>query len=184
MLNVTDLLERAATDICARLPEFAHIDLRRVLLLLTQARSSSAHGTYAKIVPMRFGDGTPLKQVRGATYALPQLPTPHGDVLYLIYVYVPRFFEQPTDRRLLTLVHELYHISPAFDGTIRKVGRGSHGASRQAFNTALEPMVQRYLAADAPPHVTEALTLDIRAAARTAAIVGRTLSLPKAVRVG
>lgn len=181
-IDITTQLESLLADLCARLPEFAHIDTRRVLLCLTRTRRRAAGGTFAKIIPMRFRDGSPLVHERGVTYALPQIPTADGDILYLIYLYIPRFFEQPFERRLLTLVHELYHIAPAFDGTIRLVGRRAHGASREQFNANLQPLVEQYLSA-APDALLAPLRLDLPTLSRSAILIGRALPLPKAVRL-
>ncbi len=183
-LNLTDQLESILHDLCARLPEFAHVDSRRLLVCVARTRRAGAGGVFAKIVPMRFPGGSPFKTVGGHDYALPQIPTPHGDVLYLIYVYLPRFFEQPFERRLLTLVHELFHIAPAFDGTIRRLGSRAHGASRDRFNASLQPLVTRYLAADPPAELLTLLRDDLPTLANGTTLVGRALSVPKAVRLG
>lgn len=183
IFDLTERLERIIADMCGRLPELAHVNPRRVLVCAARARGSSAGGTFAKVVPTRFPDGSPLKQVDGKCFALPQIPTAEGDVLYLIYVYVPRFFAQPFDRRLLTLVHELYHIAPAFDGTIRRRGRCLHGASRLRFNAGLQPLVDAYLATSPPEELLAMLREDFTALSRRALLVGRRLPLPKAIRV-
>jgi hypothetical protein len=182
-VNITDQLEALVADLCARMPALAHIDARRVLVCLTRTRRRAAGGTFAKIVPMCFADGTPFKRDGDVLYALPQIPTPAGDVRYLIYLYVPRFFEQPAERRLLTLIHELYHIAPAFDGTIRRFGSRAHGNSRDDYNARLEPLVQAYLAAAPPADITAPLHADLRALAKTHTIIGRSLAIPKAVRM-
>jgi hypothetical protein len=170
-------------DLCARLPEFGHINPRQVLLCMARARrSASGGGTYAKIVPMRFPDASPLRHVGSECYSLPQIPTAHGYVLYLIYVYLPRFYEQPPERRLLTLIHELYHIAPAFDGTIRRFGSRAHGASRTNFNAGLQPLVNRYLAS-APPEILDLIGGDIKELARRATLIGRMLPMPKTIRL-
>ena len=183
-LNITEELEQLAADLCARLPEFAHINPRRILFCLSRARQNSLGGTFAKIIPMRFQDASPLKTYAGKQYALPQIPTAEGDILYLIYVYIPRFFTQPFERRLLTLIHELYHIAPAFDGTIRRVGARAHGASREQFNSNLQPMVERYLASHPPEELFTLLRGDLTTLSRQATLVGRAMALPKAVVVG
>ena len=182
-LNITDRLEHVIADLCERLPEFSRINPRRVLCCLTRARGRSAGGVFAKIVPMRFPDGSPFKTVRGAEYALPQIPTAEGDILYLIYIYVPRFFTQPCERRLLTLIHELYHIAPAFDGTIRRIGSRAHGASRESFNANLQQYIDQYLAANPPEDLLEFLRCDFNALSREMSLIGRALTIPKAVRL-
>jgi hypothetical protein len=183
-INITEHLELLAADLCHRLPELSHINPHRILFCLSHARQTSAGGTFAKIVPMRFPDASPLKTSGGKQYALPQIPTAEGDILYLIYVYIPRFFTQPFERRLLTLIHELYHISPAFDGTIRRIGSRAHGASREQFNANLQPMVDRYLADSPPEDLLTLLRGDLNILARQATLVGRGMALPKAVRIG
>lgn len=181
-LNITDQLEQILADLCLRLPELAHINPRRVLVCATRARRQGAGGIYAKIIPMRFPDGTPFHTVKGTRYALPQIPTADGDVLYLIYVYLPRFYEQPFERRVLTLVHELFHIAPAFDGTIRKFGARAHGNSREEYNTRLEPLVRRYLAQQ-PNGLLDVLRGDFTQLTRDYSVCGRALSLPKPVKL-
>lgn len=182
-LNITDQLEAIVCDMCVRVPELTHINPRRLLLCLSQARRNTAGGTYAKIVPMRFQDGTPFKTVSGAQFALPQIPTSEGDVLYLIYVYVPRFFTQPFERRVLTLIHELYHIAPAFDGTIRRIGSRAHGASREQFNANLQPLVDGYLASNPPEEMLALLHSDLNVLSRQYSLIGRALAQPKAIRL-
>ncbi len=182
-INLTERLESIVHDLCARIPDFAHINPRRLLVCVARTRSTRAGGTFAKIIPMRFPDGSPLKTVRGELFTLPQIPTAEGDVLYLIYVYLPRFFQQPFERRLLTLVHELYHIAPAFDGTIRLFGTRAHGASREMFNDRLQPLIQHYLATRPSEELLTILHDDLGALSRQATLVGRTLSLPKAIKL-
>lgn len=170
-------------DLCARLPEFTHVNPRQLLLCMARARHSRGGGIFAKIVPMRFPDGTPFKVINGRQYTLPQIPTPEGDILYLIYIYIPRFFEQPFERRLLTLVHELYHIAPAFDGTIRRIGRGAHGNSRDSFNTGLQPLLDRYLALQPAENTLAILHSDIKVLAKEYTLTGRGMSMPKAIQL-
>lgn len=145
VLDIREEIMPVIVSLCTEIPLLSHIDTRRIRLFATQARTNSKHGFYAKIVPMRFPDGKPFRIRRTHTEEIPQIPGPDGDMLYLIYLYVPRFLEVTTEEKLLTLVHELYHISPECDGTIRKVGRGAHGHSREAFNNMLKPMVREYL---------------------------------------
>ncbi len=181
--NLTNELELVVQDLCTRLPEFAHVDPRRLLLCVTRARTLSRGGTFAKIVPMRFPTGTPLQTVNGKLFTLPQIPTPHGDILYLIYIFVPRFFEQSFESRLLTVMHELYHIAPEFDGTIRRFGTRAHGSSRERFNLSLHPLIDRYLLAAPPAELLDILHTDLKTLAKEAELVGRALPVPKAIRL-
>lgn len=182
-IDLTAQLEEVVRDLCTRVPEFAHIEPDRLLLCLARARGRRGGGVFAKIVPMRFPDGTPFKVIDGQKYALPQIPTPDGNILYLVYIYVPRFFDQPFERRLLTLAHELYHIAPQFDGTIRRVGNGAHGASRNRFNDNLQPLLQNYLASAPPAETLAILRGDFAALAKDNLLTGRALPLPKAIKL-
>lgn len=182
-INLTERLELIVHDLCLRIPEFSHINPRRLLVCVARTRSARTDGAFAKIIPMRFPDGSPLKRVKGQLYALPQIPSADGDILYLIYLYLPRFFQQPFERRLLTLVHELYHIAPAFDGSIRLFGARAHGASREQFNDRLQPLIDGYLAARPPEELLAMLRQDLPSLSRQAILVGRSLSIPKAIRL-
>ena len=182
-INLTEQLTTIISDLCAKIPEFAHINPRRLLVCVARTRTMRAGGVFAKIIPMRFPDGSPFKNINGQRFALPQIPTGDGDILYLIYVYMPRFFQQPFERRLLTLVHELYHIAPAFDGTIRRIGTRAHGASRDQFNDRLQPLIAGYLATRPADDLLSLLRADLATLSRQATLVGRTLSIPKAIQV-
>ena len=182
-LNITDELEVVMVDLCSRIPEFSHINPRRILLCLSRARNNTTSGTFAKIVPMRFADGSPLQVHHGKTYALPQIPTPDGDVLYIIYIYFPRFFSQPFEGRLRTLIHELFHIAPAFDGAIRKIGARAHGGSRRQFDDQLNPLLTRYLEAAPPESMLQLLRADLKELMRGTTLCGRAMPLPKGIRI-
>jgi hypothetical protein len=173
--DLTQHLERLVSDLCARVPEFAHIDPQRLLLGVARSRTQTAGGAYAKIVPMRFPDGTPFKRTGGRCYVLPQIPTPAGEVLYLISIFVPRYFTLPFERRLLTLIHELYHIAPAFDGTIRQLRGRAHGPSRAGYNAALEPVLTRYLASAPADDLFTLVRADWTTLSRTYTLTGRAL---------
>ena len=78
---------------------------------------------------------------------MPELLHRGNDILYLIYFLVPRFLDLPLREKLVTVCHELYHISPAFDGDLRRFpGRNyAHGSSRRTFNDLVSGIVDDYL---------------------------------------
>jgi hypothetical protein len=63
-LNLTLELERLIAHIAGHVEEFRHIDPRRVLVCVSSTRGGGVHGTYAKIHPLRFEDGTRCKTIR------------------------------------------------------------------------------------------------------------------------
>ncbi|MEI6521751.1 MAG: putative metallopeptidase [bacterium] len=154
IIDVREEIMPVIVSLVKDIPLLSHIDTRRIRLYATQARTDSKHGSYAKIVPMRFPDGKPSRTKKTHTETIQQISGPDGDILYLIYLYVPRFLEVTLEEKMLTLIHELYHISPACDGTIRKVGRGAHGHSRESFNNMLKPIVREYLLHHKPEDIT------------------------------
>jgi len=159
-------LATLADDLCRRLPELAHIDPQRLVFGLVRSRAAGAHGVYARIAPLRFAGGAAeLVRRRGRHLEIWRQPTllhEGREILYLLHFFVPRFLRLPLERKLATVVHELYHISEACDGDIRRFpGRNfAHGASRSAFNRIVERMVARYLASDVAPDLLAFLQLD------------------------
>ncbi|MRR05948.1 MAG: hypothetical protein EG828_03235 [Deltaproteobacteria bacterium] len=149
--NLTRALEDLMADIVCRVREFSHIDPAKVLLCVSSTRGGGVHGTYAKIHPLRFQGGSHTCEVRRArkvfTCTMPTVIHRDNEMLYIIYFLVPRFLNLSMREKLITVFHELYHISPAFDGDIRRFsGRNfAHGVSRKRYNSLMEVFVDRYL---------------------------------------
>lgn len=167
-LDLSEAAAALAADLCRHLPDLAHIDCDRLLFALARSRADGSHGLYARIAPLRFAGGTRetvLRRGRGrGTYRLPELIHDGRQILYVVYLLLPRFLRLEPRQRLATLVHELYHVSARCDGDIRRFpGRNfAHGRSRAAYDRTVEALVERYLAANpdplllAPFKVTEA----------------------------
>lgn len=149
-LNLTGELERLIRDITARTPELQHICTEKLLLCVSSGRPT-AGGSLAKIHPLRFAGGEKsLKTRRGRRSVLCTMPTivHHGEeMLYVIYFLVPRFLELSFREKMITIFHELYHISPDCDGDIRRFpGRNyAHGSSTKSYNLLMGQLVDRYL---------------------------------------
>ena len=185
-LNLTGELERLIAAITRRVDEFRHVDPSRVMVCVATTRGGGVHGTYAKIHPLRFENGartTLVRRRRGSVRCEITPVTRHGlEMLYIIYVLVPRFLNLSLREKLITLFHELYHVSPAFDGDIRRFpGKNyAHGSSRKKFNELMAQMVDRYL--EHPEHVSEAGFLEGDMAAiraRHGSLVGRRMVAPR-----
>lgn len=185
-LNLTLALERLVADIVGKVGEFSHIDPLRVMLCVASTRSGGVHGVYAKIHPLRFAGGARSLEVkrgrRSALLTMPSVVHRQTEMLYVIYFLVPRFFNLPKREKLVTVFHELYHISPLFDGDIRRFpGRNfAHGSSRKRYNALMDALVEKYLAMPGCTGVTEFLDRDLESL-RTGyrAIVGRKYPVPK-----
>ena len=157
VLNLTREMERLVAHIVRAVDEFSHIDPARVLLCISSTRSGGVGGMYAKIHPLRFAGGTKsIERRRGHHLYVSTMPTVvhrETEMLYVIYFLLPRFFDLPLREKLVTVFHELYHISPAFDGDIRRFpGRNfAHGSSTRRYNASMAKLVDAYLADHGEP---------------------------------
>lgn len=186
LLNLTGELERLVTHIVGQVPELGHIDPQRLLLCIASTRSGGIRGTYAKIHPLRFAGGAKsIERRRGKTVYVSTMPTVvHREVemLYVIYFLVPRFLDLPLREKLITVFHELYHISPACDGDIRRFpGKNyAHGSSTRRYNAYMGTLVDAYLAAHDRPELLAFLdgTMD-ELRRRHRSLVARRFRIPR-----
>jgi len=141
--NLSRLVRLLIRDIARRLPELAHVRAERVLVVAGEARRASR----ATIRPMRFPNGT-LRSDSGKRRK-PAMRFRGRNILYVITLR-PLFFRSSTpEKRVETIIHELFHAAPAFDGTLDPTHR--HAVlGGPAFEKALRPLVKRYLAACSP----------------------------------
>ncbi len=157
VLDLSAHLTALAAELVGRIPELGHIDLQRVLFAVSRSRAEGLHGVYARISPLAFAGGAKeWSRRRGRyreTFRLPTLMHQGREIRYVITVLVPRFLRLSFDQKLQTLIHELYHISEACDGDIRRFpGRNfAHGSSRHAYNKKVAAMTERFLAAGPDP---------------------------------
>lgn len=184
-LNLTAELERVISEVVRCTGEFSHIDTSRLLVCVSTTRNGGVHGVHAKIHPLRFPGGARSIEVRrrkrACTCTIPTITDRGNDILYLIYFLIPRFLDMPLREKLITIFHELYHISPAFDGDIRRFpGRNyAHGSSTRRYNQLMGVMVDRYLEEASGPHI-EFLRDDLAGhRAKHGAIVARKHQVPR-----
>jgi hypothetical protein len=186
VLNLTRELEALVTDIVSRVDVLGHIDPSRVLICVASTRGGGIHGTFAKIHPLRFRGGESSIQVkrgrRTCICTMPSVTHKGVEMLYIVYFLVPRFFNLPLREKLITIFHELYHVSPGFDGDIRRFpGRNyAHGASRKRYNAVMAELVDEYLRMPdlaAVPDFLQGDMAGLRERYRT--IVGRRFPAPK-----
>lgn len=133
-------------DVVARTPEFKHIDPSRLLFGMTQARSGRFHGLQARVTPLRFLRGDLIKQRRGVNYQVQRYVVNGREMLYLVTFCLPRFLDQTFEDKFITLFHELYHISPAFDGDLRRHGGryDLHSHSKKEYDAHMAQLARSY----------------------------------------
>ena len=177
-----------SADMVARLPELAHVDLDRVAISFSQTRKAVTHGLHATTTPMRFEHGSLVTRCAGGqTLTVERLFDPSGrEILYIISFYLPRFLNEPLSEKLSTTLHELWHISPRFDGDLRRY-RGrcyAHGPSQAAYDATIERLLKKWCSLDPPEHLYAFLRDDFRTlVCRHGQVVGQKIPTPKLIPI-
>lgn len=181
--DFTTAMRRLCHDMVVRLTELAHIDLERVAIGLCQARQNGSHGTYASLTPLKFEAGAAEQVLEGRRYGVQRLCDQQGrELLYILSFYLPRFQNTSLEEKLSTVLHELWHISPEFDGDLRRhAGRCyAHGSSQQEYDAQMDRLAQRWLSLDPPGHLYEFLAVDFdELVAEHGKVVGARWPTPK-----
>lgn len=140
-------VRRLCADIVKRCDELKHIDVGRLLFGMTQARSAQSHGLQARVTPLRFRDGQLIRRRHGVNYQVQRYIVDGREMLYLVTFCLPRFLDQDFDDKFITLFHELYHISPAFEGDLRRhKGRYAlHSHSKRDYDVYMAELARDYL---------------------------------------
>lgn len=146
-IDLTLTLTAIIKEIVSRSQPLGHIDVNRILVCVGSNRSGRRGGLYGKLIPLRFKNGSSILKYRGRLYAIPEITNNGYSCLYIIYFYMPRFFDLPWDEKLRVIFHELYHISPRFDGDIRRMGavKTAHGHSKKYFDTLYDPELRSFI---------------------------------------
>lgn len=141
-------VRRLGGDVVRRCPELGHIDVSRLLFAVTQARSGQTHGLQARVTPLRFRHGQLTRRRQGGCYQVQRYVVNGREMLYLVTFCLPRFLDQGFDEKFITLFHELYHISPAFEGDLRRhEGRYAlHTHSQREYDAQMADLARAYLA--------------------------------------
>lgn len=181
--DFTAAVRRICVDMASRTAELRHIDMARVAIGVCQTRNGAMHGVFATLTPLRFAFGELHKVVRGRRHRIQPLTDGAGqEFLYLLNFYLPRFMNLPLEEKLSTIVHELWHIGPQFDGDLRRhAGRCyAHGHSQKAYNALMDRITQQWLAADPPHHLYEFLESNFdELAAEHGGVRGERWPIPK-----
>jgi Putative phage metallopeptidase len=142
-LNLTDGFHDAAREIIDLVPEFAHIKVEQVHFAIFHSRAAQQTLTFARCYPL----STEIKRRGRRVYALSHVYTPQGKrAKYLLAFAWTRFWDMSPRERLETLVHELYHIGPRFDGEPRLFEQGGwHGRGRVWFDKIIHKICEEHL---------------------------------------
>jgi hypothetical protein len=140
-------MKEICEDIANHSEPFWHLKVDRMLFTFTQARSSQSHGLQARVTPMRFRDGAPIRNHRGRKYRVQQYLVDESEILYIVTFCLPRFLNRTFDDKLITIFHELYHISPFFNGDLRRhAGRCEyHTSSQKGYDREMAAYARGYI---------------------------------------
>jgi len=142
--NLTLAVKRLVRDLARRVPEFAHIKASRVLVVAGEARRASR----ATIRPAHFG--ITRRRIASAGGAVKPLVRIKGrKILYIITLRPLWFLGSSQKERLATVLHELYHASNRFDGTLHGGRRHSRLPLRK-YNRRVGKLLDRYLSQASP----------------------------------
>jgi hypothetical protein len=174
-------------DVVSRVDELRHIDMRYVSVSFSQARSGSREGLFATLTPLRFAGGRLHTIRRGKKWGMQKVKDHTGlEMLYILNFYLPRFLNLPLREKFDTVVHELWHIGPKFDGDIRRFGNRcyAHGPSKKQFDSQVSLMVDQWLQKSPPVAIYDFLKSNFNELeAKYGRIIGTKLPTPKMFRV-
>lgn len=150
--NMTLLME----DIVKTHPAFSHINIKNILVAISTSNGSK-NGVVAKLRPMRFEGGSKTRISRGIEYIAPEVNINGNNILYIVYYHLPRFLNHGNHKnKLATVLHELYHISPRFNGDIRRFsGKNyAHGSSRKNYDELIDSYTNEYIVSTGMPELS------------------------------
>ncbi|MHB8973213.1 MAG: hypothetical protein ACYC3X_28720 [Pirellulaceae bacterium] len=152
--DFTAHIRSVCVEMVTRLPELSHVDLSRVAISFAQARKGGAAGLYASLTPMRFAGGSRVEKRRGRYYRSQMLRDDSGrEMLYILSFCLPRFLDVEFREKLATILHEMWHIGPRFDGDLRRhAGRCYvHSPSQQNYDAVMLRLADHWLSLNPPP---------------------------------
>jgi hypothetical protein len=135
-LDLNRAIQDLLTDVSVRMREFSHVQPARILVVAGEARRASR----GSVKPLAFVGG----KSRDATGLRKPVVKVHGRRMLYCITLRPLFFRASTpEARVETLLHELFHVSATFDGTLDPSRR--HACIGAAFRKTFRPLVRRYL---------------------------------------
>jgi predicted metallopeptidase len=178
-------IRRLCEDMVTRLDDLKHIDMSRVAVSFSQTRRTGSLGMFASLTPLRFAGGQMHTFRRKRRWGIQRVYSPDGrEMLYILNFYLPRFFDLPFREKLVTTLHELWHIGPKFDGDVRRLGGRcfAHGKSQKRYDAHIETLLDRWLALSPPESLYDFLRLKFRdLRANHGRVFGRRVPVPKLV---
>lgn len=170
-------------DIVKTLPVFDHICTKNIFVAVSPSNGSS-NGVVAKLRPLRFEGGWRTKTVRGIEYLIPEININSNYILYVVYFHLPRFLNHGSHKnKVSTVIHELYHISPLFNGDVRRLAEKNyaHGNSKKSYERIIDYYTDKYINSTKHPELSVFLKYDYSELKhRAGAVYGDMIRIPRA----
>lgn len=180
-------MHRLVADIVTAMPDLTHVRANQILITVTQARKRRSHGLQARVTPLRFRDGHLTEHRHNRLYQVQRYFVGDVEMLYLVTFCLPRFLDQPFHDKLVTIFHELHHISPDFNGDLRR-HRGRyclHTHRQKQYDDAMAEHAKQYMITERAEALTGFLRLNFeQLQSRFGAVTGLVVPTPKLVPVG
>jgi len=161
LFDYAEAMRELIADVISCSRALAHIEMSAVLVGCIKARNREGQGLYARTIPLRFEGGSLIATRGKVRIRIPKV-THHGkEALYIISFCLPRFQNLSFEDKLTTIFHELYHISPDFNGDIRRF-KGTnyvHSSSQRKYDDLMRGLARDYLAATRRPELHTFLAL-------------------------
>ena len=119
---------------------------------------------FASLTPMRFAGGRTHTVRRKRHWGMQRLYSPDGrEMLYILAFYLPRYLDLPFREKLTTVLHELWHIGPKFDGDLRRLGARcyAHGSSQKQYDAHVAALSDRWLSLNPPEDALRLPPVDV-----------------------
>ena len=184
--NITDAFTLIMSEMIKRTDEFRLFDINRIMVCCGTNRNTSTGGIYGKLVPLKFENGIDIIKHRGYYYTIPKLTINNIEILYVIYLYIPKFLDLPAEKKIDVMFHELYHINPEFNGDIRRMGKfkKAHGHSRKSFDEKYKEYAGSFYNYIKSTRFIEFLEMDSKSLKKEfPALSYRKMKVPKPVRI-
>ncbi len=139
-INITDIMTLLLFEAIKTSHNYRHFDINKILIAGSQNKPWGKNAIFSKVIPLRFEGGEQRTRHNDEEYCFPRVTRGEHEILYIIYFYFPSFFDLDAKKKIEVLFHELHHISPAFNGDIRRHGKGKyiHGHSGEKFNESFQ----------------------------------------------
>ncbi len=174
-------------DICRRHPGFRHIRMSEVAVTFAQTRSPVEWGMQARLTPLRFEGGAVVERRRGRLWTVQRVYQQGKEALYILTFFLPRFLNLSFEEKLITVFHELFHISQNFDGDIRRFEGACymHTGSQKIYDRQMDIYAKEYLRMHAPEELVMFLRYNFTELQfRCGAVVGLRIAIPRLIPMG